>query len=37
MFQGGVQFSTGGKVHEPYGKIRCNSETDGIVRIEETL
>ena len=36
MFQGGVKFSTGGKVHAPYGMIRCNSETDGIVRMKET-
>ena len=23
-----MQFPTGGKAHEPYGMIRCNSEAD---------
>jgi hypothetical protein len=33
-FQGGAQFPTGGIVHERK-LIRCDSETDGIVRMKE--
>jgi len=33
--QGGVQFLTGGKVREPQGMNRCDSGTDGIVRMVE--
>ena len=30
-----MQFPTGGKAHEPQGMIRCNSEADSIVWMEE--
>ena len=30
-----MQFSTGGKAHEPQGMIRCNSEADSIVWMKE--
>ena len=33
--QGGVQFPTGGKVRERIALIRCNSETDSTVWMEE--
>jgi len=32
-----VQFIIGGKVREPLGMIRCNSGTDGKVRMREGL
>lgn len=33
--QGRVQFPTGGKAREPEGMIRCNSEADSKVWMEE--
>ena len=33
--QGGVRFPTGGKVHKPQGTTRCDSVTDGRVRMKE--
>ena len=30
-----MQFSTGGKAHEPQGMIQCNSEADSIVWVKE--
>ena len=33
--QGRVRFPTGGTAHEPQGMIRCDSEADSIVWMEE--
>ena len=33
--QGRVRFPTGGTAHEPQGMIRCNSEADSTVWMEE--
>ena len=33
--QGRVKVPTGGKAHEPQGMIRCDSEADSIVWMEE--
>ena len=35
--QGRVRFPTGGIAHEPQGMIRCNSEADSIVWMEEDV
>jgi hypothetical protein len=37
LFQGRVKFATGGKAHEPQGMIRCNSEADSKVWMEEKV
>ncbi len=36
LFRGGVKFSTGGESPRASGLNRCNSGTDGIVRMKES-